>query len=327
MRNLAIIIIGITLFKCSPAHATLEMKSISFKNDNIILRGDLLLPDGHGPFPGLVMVHGSGIGERSELMEIAKGFAEYGIAVLVYDKRGSGMSDGSWINSSLVDLAEDAAAAFNFLISQHNIQVNSSGYWGVSQGGWVVPLAAGNTSPKFTIIVTGGGVAPKVVETDSYRSIVARIDKSKIAESEINQILLTYFSYLIGTASHSMLIEKFEEFHNRPWFKSTGIERVVPSENNRENWRWVADFNPETSIKQLDIPVLVLLGSNDQLTPTSKTEQAWRNNLPESSKHNLIHVFLNADHGLRTGHHGGQFVKGYFEFQINWLRSIGVFDK
>ena len=58
------------------------------------LPGTLAMPDGEGPFPAVVLVHGSGpqdrdstIGPNHPLRDVARGLAERGVAALRYDKR------------------------------------------------------------------------------------------------------------------------------------------------------------------------------------------------------------------------------------------------
>ena len=58
------------------------------------LPGTLILPDGEGPFPVVVFVHGSGPSDRDETIngnkpfkDLAEGLAEKGIASYRYDKR------------------------------------------------------------------------------------------------------------------------------------------------------------------------------------------------------------------------------------------------
>lgn len=100
----------------------------------------------------------------------------------------------------------------------------------------------------------------------------------------------------------------------------------MPSPGNRKNWQWVANFESDKSIEKLTIPVLVLLGGKDPLTPTRRTTRAWRESLSPDIPGNQVHVFKNAGHGLRTGGHGGDYIDGFFRVQIDWLISIGMLE-
>lgn len=82
-----------------------------FYSDNIRLVGELFLPKGDGPWPGVVLCHG--LGSRKERhSDFATFAAARGIAVLAFDQRGHGESDGrldgrAWadVESALAQLA------------------------------------------------------------------------------------------------------------------------------------------------------------------------------------------------------------------------------
>jgi hypothetical protein len=99
-------------------------EDVTFKNEkfNIDLAGTLTVPSGKGPFPAVILITGSGAQNRNEelmghkpFMVIADFLARNGIAVLRYDDRGVGKSQGNYVTSTSADLATDAEAAFNFL--------------------------------------------------------------------------------------------------------------------------------------------------------------------------------------------------------------------
>ena len=101
---------------------------------------------------------------------MAERFARLGIAALIFDKRGSGSSTGSWIDASLDDLSGDALAAVSFLKSQPEVDPQHVGTFGVSQAGWVIPHAAAREpgALAFAVIVTGGALTPFDIEMHDY---------------------------------------------------------------------------------------------------------------------------------------------------------------
>jgi len=70
-----------------------EPQKIAFADGDVRLAGALLEPDGRGPFPAVVLVHGAGPGTHDEPAFIvhANAFLSQGFAVLTYDKRSSGI--------------------------------------------------------------------------------------------------------------------------------------------------------------------------------------------------------------------------------------------
>ena len=72
----------------------IEEKIILGKNTRYPLKGMLTLPEGEGPFPAVVLVHGSGssnmnekVGKLTPFRDIALGLAQRGVATIRYDKR------------------------------------------------------------------------------------------------------------------------------------------------------------------------------------------------------------------------------------------------
>ena len=145
------------------AHAvTLPEEEISFKDGDVTLAGSLLLPSTPGPYPAVVFVHGSGPSSRNDYRLIASYFAANGVAALIFDKRGVGKSSGNWAASGFDELAGDALAAIETLKTRADIQPRNIGLCGMSQAGWIMPLAA-SRSPDvaFLISLSGPGVSPE----------------------------------------------------------------------------------------------------------------------------------------------------------------------
>ena len=92
--------------------------------------------------PAVLILPGSGPSTRSESQPFADPFLRAGIAVLTFDKRGCGESTGSWLTSSLEDMAKDGQVLLDWLKARPEIDAAGVGLMGVSQGGWVAPLVA-----------------------------------------------------------------------------------------------------------------------------------------------------------------------------------------
>jgi alpha/beta superfamily hydrolase len=126
-----------------------------------------MLPPGPGPHPAAGLVHGSGPGERTNLLGMLRAdmLLRNGVAVLLYDKRGVAGSSGDWERAGIEDLAADAAAAVAFLRTHPAVDATSVGLVGHSQAGWVLPAAAARgTGAEFLIVLSGGGISPEAQE-------------------------------------------------------------------------------------------------------------------------------------------------------------------
>jgi alpha-beta hydrolase superfamily lysophospholipase len=118
-----------------------------------------------------VLVHGSGPLSREHLTGDTRRLVWLGFAVLAYDKRGAGASSGVYLqgkhspaNVLLRRLAADAAAVFDALAQAPEVDTARLGFFGASQAGWIIPLAAEmtRTPPRFHVILSGPAVSTGV---------------------------------------------------------------------------------------------------------------------------------------------------------------------
>jgi pimeloyl-ACP methyl ester carboxylesterase len=110
-------------------------------SDGTPLAGTLSVPDGAGPHPAVLLLHGSGRldrdGNAGRLKQnlgpvLAGSLARQGIASLRYDRRGVGASPGDWLATGFTDNRDDAAAALDALAARPDIR--SVGVVGHSEG-------------------------------------------------------------------------------------------------------------------------------------------------------------------------------------------------
>ena len=137
--------------------------NVTFNNASVTLSGSLYLPAGAGPHPAIVTVHGSGRQTRGSHKSIADYFVMRGIAVLSYDKRGVGHSEGTYTGigpqnseTAFGDLSGDALAGVAFLTDHQSINAEQIGLLGVSQAGWIIPLAAAKSRDVAFIVLFSG---------------------------------------------------------------------------------------------------------------------------------------------------------------------------
>jgi len=104
-----------------------------FQNGDTRLAFTLDLPPGKGPFPAIVLGHGSGRTTRDQLTRLSSRFTQLGFAVLRFDKRGVGESTGTYVFVGTKDspevfpqLASDIAAGVRFLRTRPEIDPRGS---------------------------------------------------------------------------------------------------------------------------------------------------------------------------------------------------------
>jgi len=133
-------------------------ETVHYPHGEIILTGTLLLPEGEGPFPAIVVMHSTGPNNRDYFRQWGHYFAEAGIAALVYDKPGAYDSAHpslpSFRHNSIQDLADAALAGVEYLQSRPEINPEQIGLWSYSNSSWAGPLAASQSDQVAFIIAT-----------------------------------------------------------------------------------------------------------------------------------------------------------------------------
>jgi dienelactone hydrolase len=163
------------------ANAGSRSEEVEFESHGARLSGTVVLPDQAPAIAAVVFIHGSG--QQSRNVGLAERFASEGIAALVYDKRGAGKSGGEYEGNQSVSeqnlalLADDAAAALRALASQPSLKGVPVGFAGISQAGWIAPLAA-QKSPPAKFLVLWSGPVSKVSEEDIFSKFTADRDSS-----------------------------------------------------------------------------------------------------------------------------------------------------
>jgi dienelactone hydrolase len=136
------------------------------------------LPPGRGPFPAVVMAHGSGPQGRDEFQVFAAVCELLGIAVIADDKRGIGQSQGRYpgeqATAATIDvLARDAQAEVRFLETLPGIDPRRIGIMGASQAGWVIALAAAREHAiRWAVPLVGPTVS--VDEADTWGGLAGQ---------------------------------------------------------------------------------------------------------------------------------------------------------
>ena len=129
----------------------IEEKIILGKNTRYPLKGMLTLPEGEGPFPAAVLVHGSGssnmdekVGKLAPFRDIAQGLAARGIAAIRYNKRSftHGLKmvlDKKHPITVREETIEDALLAARLLRADRRIDSGRVFLMGHSMGGMLAP--------------------------------------------------------------------------------------------------------------------------------------------------------------------------------------------
>jgi dienelactone hydrolase len=132
--------------------------------DGTKLAGRLSIPNSDVPVPAFMMLHGSEPGTRDNFGSklIAHYMISRGFAILNYDKRGVGDSEGTYQEApspaNVQRHADDAIAGVAYLAGRPEIDAKRIGLIGFSQAGWVIPLAASQSDAITHVVILSGPI-------------------------------------------------------------------------------------------------------------------------------------------------------------------------
>jgi pimeloyl-ACP methyl ester carboxylesterase len=127
----------------------IEVTDVAFGSGDAVLNGRLLFPSTGKDVPGAIICHGFGTGYRT-VESSARMLASRGIAVLIFDFRGHGNSDGV-LDGNVVN---DVIAAWNYLTACRSVDCTRIAVAGHSMGAMAAILAAGAIRPHALIALS-----------------------------------------------------------------------------------------------------------------------------------------------------------------------------
>jgi len=308
---------------------------VQFRNGSITLGGTLFLPAGEGRHPAVVLFHGSGPEARNYSM--AHWFAEQGVAALTYDKRGVGASTGDFREVAFPELCGDGLAGVELLKARAGIRPKQIGVWGLSQGGWLGPLAATRSKDvAFVIAVSGPGVSPGEQMIFYYGRQLRDKGFSEPQIEEASTLRRLVWNYLATGASHDEAKAALERGRSRPWYaalqaQDDGLFALsepdildFPARRSRLWFKVEMNYDPAITLRKLSVPALFLFGERDELVPVGKSVEIIRRVLTQTGHPDFtIRVFPEADHGIRVTAADGttRLAPGYLDAMRDWLRK------
>ncbi len=293
----------------------------------INLSGILTIPAGPGPFPGAVLVSGSGPQDRDStiaghrpFLVWADALTRQGIAVLRYDDRGVGKSEGDFHRATTVDFASDARAALEFLKLQGLVDGRRIGFIGHSEGGLIGPMvAARNRDVAFLVLLAGTGIrgdqlaimqteavsrsrgaGPEAIRKEArmYEKMFRVIETGETAQAAEADLKRTIAETLAGMSDS----EK-KELNISQDSLLTDLQGILAD----YAWnRFFLGYDPATALRKVRCPVLALAGDKDTQVPADVNLAAIDQALKEAGNKRYItkklaglnHLFQTA----QTGH-------------------------
>lgn len=256
-----------------------QEKEVQVGTGNLALPGTLSMPEGRGPFPALVLVHGSGPNDRDETVgankpfrDLAWGLASRGIAVLRYDKRTKAHPEqvASLKNTFTVkeEVVDDVLAAVALLRKTAGIDPKRVFVLGHSLGGTLIPRLAQAEAEIAGFIILAGATRP-LEDLVLYQT--------------------TYLASLDGSLSDSDKaelegLEKQVERVKDPNLSATANPDEVLLGAPVSYWLDLRGYHPAEVAADIEQPMLILQGERDYQV-TLEDFEGWKKGL--SSRHNV----------------------------------------
>ncbi|MDO6413002.1 alpha/beta fold hydrolase [Sphingomonas sp. BIUV-7] len=278
----------------------IERRELAFTNGGSLLRGTLYAPRGGRELPVVIAFHGAQAASRDHPLydHLKTMLPPLGVAVFVFDRRGTGASGGDDARKSDFDLlAADGVAAFRMLAADNQIDPRRIGFWGLSQGGWLTLLAA-EKEPRaaFAVAVSapmaGAGVqmnfaVANVMRIKGYKQ--ADIDAAIAARETIDR-------YARGEGDRASAERADAEARKQPWWRDSYLSGNLDD----PTWRGQMAADPLRALDGSRVPTLMIFGQADPWVPVAPSLAALD---ASAARHPnvTLRVIDGADHSMMLG--------------------------
>jgi pimeloyl-ACP methyl ester carboxylesterase len=255
-----------------------EVADVVFRNreDQLNFAGTITYPRGSGPFPAVVLVSGSGQQNRDEeiynhrpFLVLADALTRAGFAVLRYDDRGVGGSEGleTLGTATMYDFARDAAAAVDSLASRPGVDVDRIGVIGHSEGASIAAeLAASNPHVSFAVLLAMPGVPGDDLMIQQWTAILEASGANQAVIGVVTDVWRRVYDRVLADGPVDQMAEDV-----RPILQELGTS---PDQLNAQviaitspQWIGFLSYDPRPVLRRIDVPVLALTGSLDTQVP------------------------------------------------------------
>ena len=308
------IVFALLLPACTPQPQPARIEEITFQSGEFTLVAELRTPEGTGPFPVVLFVHGSGPADRTgegSYPPIIERMLRAGYATFSWDKPGTGESTGELREPTLRhQRAQIVLDAVEVMKARGDIDSQRIGLWGISQAGYVMPLALMQSEDiAFMICISCPGMSG--TDQTTYQNMAMALctgtpkgqaDRRTelLAELEAARTYKTYGEYvhyrevieaLFGTAVQAPQGYGFGVVPEKAWLA-----------NDSENEHW---WNPIEVIEQTEIPVLAIFGDKDPQMDPIQGAYAYRKAVEQAGNPlSRVDLFPKANHGIVTSETG-----------------------
>ncbi|MBN1150981.1 alpha/beta fold hydrolase [candidate division WOR-3 bacterium] len=180
------------IFSFNPENYKIE-EAVFSGSDGVRLSGSLYLPISGDNSPGVLFIHSSAAVDRREMgvfSSLAHKLASTGsFAVLTYDKRGTGNSEGSYDSLHWGVLASDAALALDHLMSTPGVDTGNVFIIGHGEGALIAFDLASDPAYKDRIkgVVSLGATSLNPVDSGNIEMLVLQAIERQWSEERLRK--------------------------------------------------------------------------------------------------------------------------------------------
>jgi fermentation-respiration switch protein FrsA (DUF1100 family) len=288
-------------------------EEVTYENkvENVTLAATLTLPQGKGPFPGVVLITGSGPQDRDETLLGHKPFlvlsdylTRHGIAVLRADDRGTGKSTGVFANATTADFATDTEAGIAYLKTRPEVDPHKIGLVGQSEGGVIAPMiAARNKDIAFIVMMAGTGVPGDQIlpaQSEAIEIASGKSPEEAAKDAAKEREMLT----LVETEKDPSTLEK--DLKEKMTGEVPEAQIGMQIKQLTSPWfRYFLTYDPATALRKVTCPVLAINGSLDKQVLADQNLPAIHKALQEAgNKHAEIDELPGLNHLFQTAKNG-----------------------
>jgi hypothetical protein len=302
------------------------------------LAGRLVLPMGKDPVPIVVLVHGAERESARESYALQGLLPAENIGAFVYDKRGTGGSEGTYTQDFDI-LADDAVAAMREarrIAGAHSARI---GYQGGSQGGWVAPLAATRAPVDFVIV--SFGLAVSVIDEDQQQVALEMRLKGHTQEQISKALEVASAAEAVFESGFTEGFERFDavraKYRDEPWYKDLHgnythfILPYTEGELREKGKDFIFGtpfrYDPMPTLRAVKASQLWILGEDDLEAPSAETSRRIKTLIVEG-KPIALALFPHAEHGMTEyevdpdgARVSTRYAKGYFAMIRDFARN------
>jgi len=316
----------------------LHRRAVTIRSGPVRLAGTLIMPTGQGPHAGIVLLHGSGPLTRYSFGPYPHFFASLGLAVLIFDKRGTGGSTGTRLDASTGapesspkgylypdDLLEDALAAFRLLQNSQDIDPRQVGFWGSSEGGMLATQAAAHDKDVAFAIDSSGFMGP-LWQTLHYQAGALARERG-VPEAQVEEALAfsaLWMRVARTGADYQTFIEARDKARreDKAWLLNWRSGDFSSLKQMRRDWNSTLSFSPLPALTTVTCPVLGIWGEQDPLTDAPRAAKSMREALTKAGNEDFTtKIIPHGSHSLMEVPGKRRMAPGVFDTLRVWLRD------